>query len=160
MNPSMQEHSLRALPAPELSETARMKLYKRESLWKPHIARGEVAVIDMDLNGFITSWSPTAERIYGWDEVDVINKHASVLFSNCEIAHGKAAYEIRATEHKGAFTSFSWQMRKNAQHFWSYSENQILFGRDGHPSGIRKLVVELNLNDMPTQTNTACCRSE
>ncbi|MBX9568739.1 MAG: PAS domain-containing protein [Candidatus Obscuribacterales bacterium] len=134
-------------------ESARMKLYKRESLWKPHIAQGEVAIIDMDMNGFITYLSPKALSTYGWDEVDIINKHISILYSNCDVAHGKAAFELRATEHKGAFSSFAWQRRKNEQHFWSYSESQVITDANGERKGIRKLIVELDLSVIKYKTN-------
>jgi PAS domain S-box-containing protein len=134
-------------------ESTRMKLYKRESLWKPHIAQGEVAVIDMDMNGFITYWSPKAQATYGWDEVDIIDKHISILYSTCDTAHGKASFELRATERKGAFSSFAWQRRKNEQKFWSYSETQVISNEQGQRIGIRKLIVELDLSVIKYKTN-------
>lgn len=136
-----------------IDESARMKLYKRESLWKPHIAQGEVAIIDMDLNGFITYLSPKALSMYGWDEVDIIDKHVSILYSTCDTAHGKAAYEVRAAEKKGAFSSFAWQRRKNEQQFWSYAESQVVTNDTGQRVGIRKLIVELDLSVIKYKTS-------
>lgn len=141
-------------PVESVDENARMKLYKRESLWKPHIAQGEVAIVDMDMNGFITHLSPKAISIYGWDAVDIINKHVSQLYSNCDVAHGKAAFELRATERKGAFSSFAWQRRKNEQQFWSYSESQVIHNEKGERTGIRKLIVELDLSVIKFKTNS------
>lgn len=44
------------------------------------IASSADAVVSKDLNGFIKSWNPAAERIFGFSENEAIGKHISIIF--------------------------------------------------------------------------------
>jgi len=85
---------------------------------------GEVACIDVDANGFVTGWSITAERLYGFEHDEILGKHISTLYCVGDLLNGRAAYELNATRSRGKYCVSGWQQRKSGQEFWTYSESK------------------------------------
>ncbi len=106
---------------------------------------GEVASIDVDASGFVTAWSLTAERLYGFEQDEIIGKHISALYCVGDLLNGRAAYELNATRSRGKYCVSGWQQRKNGQEFWSYSESKTI------DSGYRIYVMEFP----PTKATSA-----
>lgn len=129
------------------NENSRLKFFRKESILRPEAARENVADFELDANGFITSWSIKAEKLYGWDEVEILNQHVSNLYPRKDLEHGKSALELRATENRGAYFSFGWQRKKNGKEFWCYSESQIVRDNNGRVLGFRRSVVETGLSE-------------
>lgn len=98
------------------------------------------AVIELDPSGFITSWSREAEQLYGYEFDEMIGKHFASLFCEGELEQGRAAYELLAAKTRESYNAFGWQLRKNGQQFWTYSEST------GMESGFRILVTESQID--------------
>ncbi len=58
--------------AEEMLESSRQKLAL-------HFLQAPLAVIEWDLEFRVRSWNPTAERIFGYAEKEIIGKHASII---------------------------------------------------------------------------------
>lgn len=102
--------------ANQVGENSHLKLHRKESLLHPNL-QGDIAEMELDLNGFITEWSRAAEKIYGWDDAEAVGKHISLMYLNSDLSNGKASSELRAAEHRGAYFSFGWQVKKNGKQF-------------------------------------------
>lgn len=54
----------------------------------------DYAIVSMDLKGMVTSWSPGAERILGWDEAEMRGKPAHVFFTEEDATAGIPEQEM------------------------------------------------------------------
>lgn len=84
---------------------------------------GEFAVVKLDETGFITFWSEEAEQLYGYSLDEMRGKHFASLFCEGELERGRAVYELMAADSRQSYFAFGWQLRKNGQQFWTYSES-------------------------------------
>jgi len=136
--PSAFSKGSKLLSPPKLDE----KIAAKPTIQK-HRLQGEVAVIETDPFGFITSWSVKAEKIYGYGAGDITGNHIAVLYPVNDLALGKPAADLRAAEHRqNPYFSFGWQKRANGQEFWTYSESKVIRGANNEVLGFRKYVVE------------------
>lgn len=99
---------------------------------------GPFAAIELDQTGFITFWSEEAEQLYGYGYDEMVGKHFASLFCEGELEQGRAVYELIAADSRQAYFAFGWQLRKNGQQFWTYSESTRT------RSGFELLVTETN----------------
>jgi PAS domain S-box-containing protein len=82
------------------------------------------AAVELDENGFITSWSKEAEDLYGYYPEEILGSHMSSLYCNGELEQGRAAYELNAIATRRTYNVFGWQLRKSGQQFWTYTESK------------------------------------
>ncbi len=129
----------------KLPETKHLKLLDqapKELKYQCKRLTGDVAVFHLDIYGFISSWSPQAEALYGYDPDEMIGKHISSLYSTGDLLHGRPALELQTAANQSSYYSVGWQKRKNGQTFWAYSEYQAVKEADGEISGYKRLVLE------------------
>jgi PAS domain S-box-containing protein len=113
---------------------------------------GAVAIFETDKNGFITSWSPNAEQVYGYEPYDMVGKHMADLYTAGDLLHGKLTHELRSVESRGAYFTFGWQKRNNENEFWAYTEFEAIKDNSGKLLGYRKYVLETPASLQSTAT--------
>ncbi|MEO4000363.1 HWE histidine kinase domain-containing protein [Mesorhizobium sp. CAU 1732] len=99
----------------------------------------DYAIITMDLEGLITSWSKGAEAIFGWAEDEMIGRHAEIFFTPEDRQNGIIDREMRDALQKGRGNDERWHLRKDDTRFWASGEMLPL--HDGGPTeGFLKIV--------------------
>src|SRR4051794_27220695 len=59
------------------------------------------AAFTTDPTGVITSWNTGAERLLGYQEAEIIGKHASILFTPEDIQAGVPQWELETARTEG-----------------------------------------------------------
>ncbi|TXN41734.1 PAS domain-containing protein [Methylobacterium sp. WL30] len=110
----------------------------------------DYAIVSLDLEGMVTSWSPGAERILGWNEDEMRGKPAHVFFTEEDVATGIPEQEMASALLHGRGTDERWHLRKDGSLFWANGEMMPLRDEDGRHEGFLKI-----LRDRTTQRDAA-----
>src|SRR5256885_1175973 len=79
----------------------------------------DYAIIMLDTNGHVLTWSPTAERLKGWKREEIIGQHFSRFYPKEDIEKGKTEMELKVAEREGRFEDEGWRVRKDGSRFWA-----------------------------------------
>ena len=110
----------------------------------------DYAIVSLDLKGMVTSWSPGAERIRGWDEAEMCGRPAHVFFTQEDVAAGIPEQEMSLALLHGRGTDERWHLRKDGSLFWANGEMMPLRDEEGRHEGFLKI-----LRDRTDQRNAA-----
>lgn len=91
----------------------------------------DYAIVTLDLQGNVTSWSNGAESIFGWTENEVLGKPIDLIFTADDRTKGMAQREMGDAFSKGRGTDERWHVRKDGSRFWASGEMMPL--QDGGP---------------------------
>ena len=103
-------------------------------------ARIAYAIIAMDLDGLVTTWSTGAQHILGWAADEMIGRPASVLFTPEDRARGVPHAEIEAALAQGRSSGEGWHVRRDGTRFWANSEMMPLRGQGRGIYGLVKVL--------------------
>jgi PAS domain S-box-containing protein len=79
----------------------------------------DYAIIMMDTDGRFVSWNAGAERIFGYQEVEIIGQSFSCIFTLEDIQQGKPEQELKVAVIEGRAKDERWHVRKNGTSFWA-----------------------------------------
>src|ERR1051326_2479185 len=79
----------------------------------------EYAILFLDLQGHVLTWTPTAERLKGWSGDEIIGQHFSRFYPPGDIAAGKPQTELETAVKSGRFEDEGWRVRKDGSRFWA-----------------------------------------
>lgn len=82
----------------------------------------DFAVITLDLDGNVTSWSVGAERILWWTESEMLGRRGDVFFSAEDRAAGVPEREMRSAREEGRGLDERWHHRRDGSTFWASGE--------------------------------------
>ncbi len=103
----------------------------------------EYAIFMLDSNGVILSWNLGAERITGYREREVIDKHFSLLFIPEDILTDAPQKELDTASHFGNAPDERWLQRKDSQRFWAAGTLTALKNEDGTIRGFAKVIRDI-----------------
>jgi len=98
------------------------------------------AVIGVDLEGRILSWSAGAEKLFGHAKEEVVGKHFSILFTPEDRQSGAPKSELEKAKTRGSAGDFRWQMREDGSRFWASGFLNPLRDEAGNYIGYVKVV--------------------
>ncbi|MGH8796924.1 MAG: PAS domain-containing protein, partial [Caldimonas sp.] len=78
----------------------------------------DFAILTLDLDGKMTSWSSGAERMFGYSEQEAIGQSIEIIFTPEDRARGMPAEEMRNARERGKAPDERWHLRKDGSRFF------------------------------------------
>jgi PAS domain S-box-containing protein len=103
----------------------------------------DYAVFMLDPKGFVTTWTPGAEHIKGYQASDIIGKHFSIFYPPLAIAEDLPARELEIASRDGHFAGEGWRLRKDGSKLWASVAITALRAPDGTLIGFGKVTRDL-----------------
>lgn len=104
----------------------------------------EYAILTLDPTGYVTTWTPAAERIKGYRPDEIIGKHFSIFYTPEDIAAGKCDRELEIAVRDGRFEEEGWRVRKDGSRFWAGVTITALRDPAGNLRGFGKVSRDLS----------------
>lgn len=103
----------------------------------------DYAILLLDPDGKILTWSAAGQRLKGWEANEIIGQHFSVFYPREDVEKGKTARELRIAEEEGRFEDEGWRVRKDGSRFWANVIITALRDKQGHLTGFGKITRDL-----------------
>ena len=79
----------------------------------------DYAIFLLDRGGHVLSWNAGAERIKGYQAVEIVGRHFSVFYPEEANAKGWPQHELAVADARGRFEDEGWRVRKDGSRFWA-----------------------------------------
>ncbi|MES2658519.1 MAG: GAF domain-containing protein [Verrucomicrobiota bacterium] len=99
----------------------------------------DYAIFSLDTKGSISSWSPGAERLFGYEEKEVMGKHTDMIFTPEDREKHMAAAQMSGARETGVAEDDRWHQRKDGSRFFASGLMQPIFDRSGQHTGFTKI---------------------
>ena len=112
----------------------------------------ETAVISLDPQGRVTTWSRGAQSMLGWSESEMLGRTIECLFTDEDRRQDMLARELRDARTSGrGLGAEGWRLRKDGSRVWGAGEVSPITGADGAIIGFVKILrdrTEQRANEM------------
>jgi two-component system CheB/CheR fusion protein len=78
----------------------------------------DYAIITLDTNGLVTTWNQGAQRMFGYDDAEMIGQPLDILFTPEDRAAGVPQAEMARARDTGRALDERWHMTKDGSHFY------------------------------------------
>ncbi|MDD5297939.1 MAG: PAS domain S-box protein [Rhodocyclaceae bacterium] len=123
------------------AEEALRQSQERLHLWETNVR--DYAIIALDRNGIVLSWSRGAELIKGYSADEIIGQHFSRFYPAEDVAADKPALALKMARENGRFEDEGWRVRKDGSIFWANVIVTALFDDLGTLRGYVKVTRDL-----------------
>ncbi|MDM4772702.1 PAS domain S-box protein [Solimonas sp. SE-A11] len=103
----------------------------------------DYAILMLDPSGYVIEWTEGAERVKGYQAVDVLGKHFALFFTPEDVADDAPARELAEAAANGRAERYSWRVRKDGSRFWGHEIATAVRGPDGELLGFTKISRDL-----------------
>ena len=100
----------------------------------------DYAILTVDEDGLITKWNRGAERIFGYEEKEVIGKPFSMIFTPEDRAAGAPEEELEGARKEGRSQDDRWHLRKDGSTFFC---SGVVTRMDGKTGGFAKIARDM-----------------
>ena len=99
----------------------------------------DYAIFTTDLRGLVTSWNVGAERVFGYDESDIIGRSADTLYTPADRATGLPNREMDTALVNGRAREERWLVRKDASQLMAGGMIAVLRDDANQPIGFTRI---------------------
>jgi PAS domain S-box-containing protein len=79
----------------------------------------DYAIILVDLDGRVLTWSPAAEHLKGYTAEEIVGQPFARFYPEEDVRRGKPQLELEAAAKSGRFEDEGWRVRKDGSRFWA-----------------------------------------
>jgi PAS domain S-box-containing protein len=103
----------------------------------------DYAILLLDPNGVILTWSSGAETLNGWRADEIVGRPISIFYTAEDVANGKMELELMVAAKEGRYEDEGWRVRKDGSQFWANVIITSLRDKDGVLRGFGKVTRDL-----------------
>ena len=118
----------------------------RQSEEKLRLMIGSVqdyAIVMLDPEGNVASWSPGAEKMTGYSPKEIMGTHFSRLYAPEDVQSGKPARALEQTNEVGHFEQEEWRVKKDGSRYWASVVLSPIRGENGRIVGFTKVMRDM-----------------
>ncbi|HEY9154425.1 MAG TPA: PAS domain S-box protein [Opitutaceae bacterium] len=104
----------------------------------------DYAIIMLDPEGKVMTWSPAAERLKGYTASEIIGQSFARFYPPEDVAKGKTERELEVAAKEGRFEDEGWRVRKDGTRFWANVILTALRDSEGRLRGFGKVTRDLS----------------
>ena len=104
----------------------------------------DYAIIMLDPEGRVLTWSPAAEAIKGWKADEIVGEHFSRFYTPEDIQKSKPKTELETAVRLGRYEDEGWRIRKDGTRFWANVVVTSLRDKQGNLRGFGKVTRDLS----------------
>jgi PAS domain S-box-containing protein len=106
-------------------------------------AIADYAIYMLDVEGYVASWNPGAQRFKGYKAEEILGEHFSRFYTAEDRAAGLPARVLRTAATEGRFESEGWRVRKDGSRFWAHVIVDAIRDEYGNLIGFAKITRDL-----------------
>ncbi len=109
----------------------------------------DCAILMLDAEGRVVSWSASAERVQGYPAAEIIGRSFACFYTPEDIESGHADDVLRIATKEGYLEEEGWRVRRDGSRFFANVTISALRDRKGHLCGFSKMtrdITELKVN--------------
>jgi PAS domain S-box-containing protein len=80
----------------------------------------DYAIVMLDPEGRIVCWNTGAERVFGYEEAEVVRRHYALFFTAEDRDRDEPGKELRTAVDRGRFEGEGWRVRKDGSRFLAH----------------------------------------
>jgi PAS domain S-box-containing protein len=106
-------------------------------------AAKDYAIFMVDADGRVTTWNEGAERVFGYEEGEIVGEDGSVLFTPEDRRSGRPEREMETARTEGRAEDERWHLRKDGSRFWASGFVRPVRDEEGELLGYSKVARDL-----------------
>jgi PAS domain S-box-containing protein len=96
-------------------------------------------VFMLDRDGSVSSWSPAAARISGYQADEIVGRHFSVFYPEADVVAGRPERELAEARATGRYREEGWRLRRDGSRYWADIEVAPIRDAAGELVGYAKI---------------------
>ena len=104
----------------------------------------DYAIYMLDVDGFVSSWNPGAEKFKGYTRDEILGEHFSRFYLPDDIAAGRPERALSIARNEGRFEDYAWRVRKSGERFWAHVVIDLIRNELGEPVGFAKVTRDIS----------------